>query len=317
MVFLDALATVFPVLLLFALGAVLARRGTLRPSTLEDLRGLVLRFTLPSALFLTFLRVSLEPRFLVVVVAVFSACVAMLALGPLLGRLIGDRSPLLPPLLTGFEAGMLGYAIYGAVYGTDALYRFAIVDIGQVVFVFFVLATVLVRRDAERPPSLVDTVRSFVRTPVILAIAGGIAASAVGVGPVLDHLGFGRALLTTLGALAAMTTPLICIVIGGSTRLSRGALGRPLRTVALRMGAWVALATVFAVVVVEGLLGLDRGFVAAVLTMAVLPPPFVIPLYVRPGSTPEAEREFVLGTLSLATIATLVAYSAVVVVLAP
>ena len=317
MVFLDALATVFPVLLLFLLGALLARRGILRPTTLEDLRGLVLRFTLPAALFLTFLRVSLEPRFLVIVVSVFAACVLMLALGPLLGRLIGDRSPLVPPLLTGFEAGMLGYAIYGAVYGSESLYRFAIVDIGQVVFVFFVLATVLVRRGADRRPSLVETLRSFVRTPVILAIAGGIAASALGLGPILDGAGAGRALLETLGALAAMTTPLICIVIGGSTRLTRGALGRPLRTVALRMGAWVALAIVFSLVVVEGLLGLDRGFVAAVMTMAVLPPPFVIPLYLRSGSTPEAEREFVLGTLSLATIATLVAYSVVAVVLAP
>ena len=199
MVFLDALATVFPVLLLFLLGALLARRGILRPTTLEDLRGLVLRFTLPAALFLTFLRVSLEPRFLVIVVSVFAACVLMLALGPLLGRLIGDRSPLVPPLLTGFEAGMLGYAIYGAVYGSESLYRFAIVDIGQVVFVFFVLATVLVRRGADRRPSLVETLRSFVRTPVILAIAGGIAASALGLGPILDGAGAGRALLETLG----------------------------------------------------------------------------------------------------------------------
>jgi predicted permease len=59
MVYLDALARVVPVLLLFGLGALLRRREALRPETVGDLRMLVLNLALPSALFLTFLRVSL------------------------------------------------------------------------------------------------------------------------------------------------------------------------------------------------------------------------------------------------------------------
>ena len=46
-----------------------------------DLRRFVLTITLPSALFLTFLRVSLELRYLPVVVVVFTACVVMLLCG--------------------------------------------------------------------------------------------------------------------------------------------------------------------------------------------------------------------------------------------
>jgi hypothetical protein len=63
------------------------------------------------------------------------------------------------------------------------------------------------------------------------------------------------------------------------------------------------------VLVVQGVLGLDPLFVAAVLTMAVLPPPFVIPLYM--GAEAGEEREFVADTLSLATVATLIAFSVV------
>ena len=48
--------------------------------------------------------------------------------------------------MTAFEVGMLGYAIYGGVFGQENLYRLAIVDLGQVLFVLFVLATVLTRR---------------------------------------------------------------------------------------------------------------------------------------------------------------------------
>ncbi len=308
----DALAKVLPVLLLFGLGAVLRRRAFLRPTTIDDLRRLVLYLTLPAALFLTFLRVTLEARYALIVVGVFAACVAMLAAGPLIGRLVGVRSAVLPALLTGFEAGMIGYAIFGAVFGQAELYRFAIVDLGQVTFVFFVLATVLARRASGRVPTLRETAAAFVRTPVILAIAAGMAGSALGLGSALDASPFGEAALRTIGLVAAMTTPTIAIVIGYSTRLRRGSLGAPLRTVVVRMTLWVVVALTFNAIVIDGLLHLDRLFQAAVMTMAVLPPPFIIPLYLRApvdgDLVAEADHEYAVNSLSLATVATLVAF---------
>ncbi len=305
----DALGRVLPVLLLFVLGAVLRQRAFLAAPTVADLRRFVLTITLPSALFLTFLRVSLELRYLPVVVVVFTACVVMLLAGPLLARVVGVRSPYAGPLLTGFEAGMLGYAIYGGVFGQENLYRFGIVDLGQVLFVFFVLATLLTRRATGVTPRARDTVTAFIRTPVILAILAGIAGNLVGLGELLDSSPLSTALLETLALLGACTTPLIAVVIGYSTTLRRGALSRPARTVIVRLAVWVALAAPFSVLVVQGVLGLDPLFAAAVMTMAVLPPPFVIPLYLGPEAG--EERDFVADTLSLATVATLIAFSVV------
>jgi malate permease and related proteins len=304
----DALARVVPVLLLFGLGAVLRRRGFFAEPTIADLRRFVLAVTLPSALFLTFLRVSLELRYLPIVVCVFVACVAMLLAGPSLARLVGVRSPFAGPLMTGFEAGMLGYAIYGGVFGADALYRFGIVDLGQVLFVFFVLATVLTRRATGVMPGARDAVVAFIRTPVILAILAGVAGNLVGLGTLLDASPLTSALLGTLALLGACTTPLIAVVIGYSTRLGRGALSRPSRTVAIRLTAWLMLAIPFSLFIVRGVLGLDALFAAAVMTMAILPPPFVIPLYMGARPEDEAERDYVADTLSLATVVTLVAF---------
>jgi predicted permease len=304
----DALGRVLPVLLLFALGALLRRRAFLAEATIADLRRFVLAITLPAALFLTFLRVSLELRYLPIVAIVFASCVVMLVVGPGLARLVGVRSPYAGPLMTGFEAGMLGYAIYGGVFGQEALYRFGIVDLGQVLFVFFVLATVLTRRSTGVTPDASATVVAFLRTPVILAILAGVAGNLVGLGGLLDANPITEAGLRTLALLGACTTPLIAVVIGYSTRLRRGALSRPARLVAVRLAAWVALAVPFTIVVVQGVLGLDPLFAAAVLTMAILPPPFVIPLYL--GSDPQdaAERDVVADTLSLATVVTLAAF---------
>jgi malate permease and related proteins len=68
-------------------------------------------------------------------------------------------------------------------------------------------------------------------------------------------------------------------------------------------------------VLIDRVLQLDRGFQAAVMTMIILPPPFVIPLFI-----PEADRlnrTFVVNTLSLATVVTLFAFAIVTAVYPP
>jgi len=258
-------------------------------------------------------------------VSVLAACVVVFGGGLVAVRFAGARPAVSPGLLAGFEGGMIGYAIYGAVFGQEELYHFAILDLGQMPFVFFVLATWLTRRASGRSATLREAGGAFVRTPVVLAIVAGIAGSALGVAPALEASPIGEAALRTLGLVAAITTPVIAIVIGYSTRLRRGALGAPLATVAARLAIWVTAALAFNAIVVDGLLGLDRLFQAAVLTLAILPPPFVVPLYLRaaapragsPGTDPDeaavaaAEHEYAVNTLSLATVATLVAFVAV------
>jgi len=317
---LEAFSRVLPILLLVGLGVLIRRRAFVAPGTIDDLRKLILGVTLPAALFLAFLRVELEPKYAVIVASVFAACVALLAVAPWLRRGARVGAASMPNLMAGFEAGMLGYALFTAVFGAAELYRFAIVDIGQVLFVFFILATVVTMRASGRRPPLADTVAAFVRNPVILAILGGIGGSLVGLDESLDSHPLGMAVLTTLGLLAALTTPLIAIVLGYSTSLRSGSLRDPLRTLAIRLPIWVGLALVFNIVVVDGLLGLDALFQAAVMTMAILPPPFVVPLYmaraVGHGIETDPEHDYTVNTLSLATMATLAAIVVVGVVYA-
>ena len=62
------------------------------------------------------------------------------------------------------------------------------------------------------------------------------------------------------------------------------------RWIALLAAVWVALALVFNVLVIRGVLGLDTVFEAAVMLMAILPAPFVIPLYLRQGDGEERDQ---------------------------
>jgi len=98
-------------------------------------------------------------------------------------------------------------------------------------------------------------------------------------------------------------------VIGYEMRLQRGSLAKPLLTIGIRLLYWVPLGLAIGIFLIGGFLGLDPVFQAAVLTMLLLPPPFVIPLFMKDAT--ETDRIFVVNTLSLATLITLFAFALV------
>ena len=72
----------------------------------------------------------------------------------------------------------MGYAIFSAVYGAENVFKFGIIDLGQVLFVFFVLIPSLQSFTDTKPFS--HTVRNFITTPVILAILISLSLSQTG-----------------------------------------------------------------------------------------------------------------------------------------
>ncbi len=66
MVYVEAFSKVLPVLLLFGLGAFFRRTGFVQPSTIQDIKKIIVNVTLPAVLFLAFAAVSLEAGHLVV-----------------------------------------------------------------------------------------------------------------------------------------------------------------------------------------------------------------------------------------------------------
>lgn len=311
MIYLTALSKVLPALLLILLGAFFRRTGFLSQAAVAGMKKLVVNVTLPAALFLAFAGMTLEGRHLVLVAIVFLLCVLALLLARALWPRLGFRSAYTPALMTGFEAGMMGYAIYAAVYGAGNLFKFAVVDLGQVLFVFFVLVP-WVTQLSTGTLSLRDTVLGFIKTPVIAGIFLGILVNQLGLVAPLRGWPPTDAVFRTAEMLGAITTPLIASVIGYEVRLQRGALAMPARATALRLLLWAPIGLLLIVLVVNTLLDGDPLFRAAVMTMFVLPAPFVAPLFM--GAAPEEERTFVVNSLSLMTLVTLVAFTIVAVV---
>ena len=136
---LQAAGSLASIAILLTAGLVLARKGMLGGRTVDGLKALITRVTLPLLLFRAFLQLEPEASNLTLAAAVFAACAVMGGIGVLLGRAVHLPRPETRLLFQGFEAGMLGYAFFIALHGSEHLPAFAALDMGQVVYVFTVL----------------------------------------------------------------------------------------------------------------------------------------------------------------------------------
>jgi hypothetical protein len=144
---------------------------------------------------------------------------------------------------------------------------------------------------------------------------GGVLFNQSGLYQRVYDQGWYSSLQVTLQMLGGMTTPLVALIIGSELRLRLAGLSQPVRTVLLRLLIWVPAGLAFSLLVISALLELDPIYQAAVMTMAILPPPFVIPLFMKNASS--EETAYVVNTLSLATLVTLVAFVVVSFVIPP
>jgi len=135
---------------------------------------------------------------------------------------------------------------------------------------------------------------------VIIAILAGIGASLLGMRDVLYDGPIVGGVMNTLVFLATLTVPLILLIVGYGIQLDRRGIREAIPAVALRLAILLPLAIVLPVLLANSLLGGNEYSRAALFTLLILPPPFIIPLYMKPGM-PE-ERRYVNNVLSLYTV---------------
>jgi len=301
----EVMIKALPVILLILLGILLRRTQLIKKPTVDDLKKIVVSIALPSTLFLTFAGTTFQSNYLWIFVCVFSVCIIMLFAGLGLQKIISPDNKYYPALFAGFEAGMMGYALFTSFFGAQNTYKFAIIDVGQVVFVFFILVAFLQRQSGEKA-SAVKLVKGFLLSPIILSIVLGILIGSTGFFAAVSAYKITGAFTDTLKLLGSMTQPLICIVIGYELHMQARGILKPLITVLLRMGILLGIAFLLNTFLIDKALHLDKSFQLAVYTMFLLPPPFVIPIYM--GDTAERQKPMILNTISLHVLCSLAAF---------
>ena len=301
------LAQILPILLLILTGVALRITQVLSDEAVEGLKTLVVTLVLPAVLFTVFLDLQFETAYWGLFALVAAICAGLYGLGLLVRRFVTPGQSYTPFLFTGFEYGMLGVSLFGAAYGLDAVGYIAITDLAHELFIWFVFAPLLmIKRDGDSHPATI--LRMFATSPVVIGLTAGLALGALGLGPWIRSAPVVSSAYTAATLLAAMVVPLILIIVGHGIRIRRTGLGPVLRLVALRYALVIPLALLLNRTVIGGWLGLGLPFQAAFFTLLILPPPFIVPLFLQ--HAPPDERAFVTNTLAVSTLVALIAFAA-------
>ena len=296
-----------PVLITFLLGFFMKQKKLLSSEGLQGLKNLVSYITLPVVMFNAFLTATYSKTIFISCVTVFMLCALALLLGFFLRRFVKPYGKYLPFLVTSFEGGMLGYALYSLLY-PDLPGQFAMVDIGQSLCAFTVFLTTLKGVNGEHT-SLSSMFKNMIKNQMFIAITLGVTLGLLGVGDIVKTTPLGSVLLEIMRFLTAPTSAVILIVVGYELQFSKKLLKPVLITVALRLVV-MALLLIISYFVIFAFVPYDTSLFVAFMLGFSLPASFIIPLFMQ-DKEKLGHEEYVSTTLSLQTLCTILLFIAI------
>lgn len=294
----SIIQTGLPVFLALALGMLCRKKSFISREGVDALKKVVLNITLPAVLVNAFATAQYSVTTLVLPILIYALCCVALGLGFLIIRISGMKSRLAPFLATGFEAGMLGYALFALLFPRESASQLAILDLGHSLFVFTLFKVLLSgKRDAKA------VVKDMVSTPILWAILVGVLLGATGLYGKLQTLGVAGILDAATGFISAPTGMIILLTVGYdlvlkdiSWKKTGGLILMRLAVMAVFLGCLVLLNRF----VLGGII-----FEGAAILLVLLPPPYVIPVF----ADEPAERAQIASVLSALTLVTMLLFA--------
>ena len=292
------LETALPVFLALGLGMLCRSRSFLSREGVDALKKVVINLTLPFVLVNAFATAEYSAAALILPALMFGICCLALGLGFLAVRLFKIKGKLTAFLASGFEAGMLGYALFVLLFPDVRVSEFALPDIGQTLFVFTLYKILLSGKRDFRAIG-----KDMVTTPILWAVAAGVLIGATGLYGKLETWGVSGVLNACTDFLSAPTGMIILLTVGYDLVLREIPWKKTAGVIALRLGIKVICLGV-AVVLNRFALG-GILFEGAMLLMLILPPPYVIPVF----ADEPAERVQISSALSALPLVTIVLFA--------
>ena len=297
-ILLRVLETALPVFVTLALGMLCRARGLLSREGVAALKFVVVNITLPAVLLMSFATAEYSRESIAIPVIIFLLCCAALILGRVLQRVFKAKGKLTPYLMTGFEAGMLGYGLFALLFKSEPTSSFAIVDLGQVLFVFTVYKALLSGKGG-----IASALREALISPVLWAIVIGLLLGATGLYDRLSPSGVSGVLKSISDFIAAPTSAIILLTIGydlvpGEIRWRETAAVVGLRV--LIMGVLLGVAALVNRLFLGG--AMHTG---AMILLFILPPPYVLPVF----ADAEDERANISSALSVLTLLSILLFA--------
>ncbi len=302
--FITVIETALPVFLALAMGMFCRSRQFVTREGVDTLKKVIINLTLPFVLFNAFATAEYSLSSLILPAIIFVVCTVMLLAGFLTIRVSKMNSRLAPFLASGFEAGMLGFSLFALLFPDQSASKFAMLVLGQELFVFTLYKTLLVGRT-----DLKSILKDFITSPTLVAVILGILAGATGLYSQLHTWGVGGIVDSVTSFISAPTGMIILLCVGYDLVLKE----IPWR----KTGGLIAMRLVISGIMLAVLVGLNRTvlngmiFEGAAVLLFILPPPYIIPVFADEPN----ERVQISSALSALTLVTMVLFAVVSVVI--
>ena len=295
----SVLETALPVFIMLAMGMLCRKKHFISRDGVDTLKKVVINLTLPFALFSAFATAEYTLSAVVAPAVMFAVCGVMLALGFLITRLVGSESRLSPFVAACFEAGMLGLPLFALLFPKESVSRFAILMLGNDLFVFTLYKTLLVGKADGKA-----IVKDLLTSPTLIGVLLGLLVGATGLYGRLHTWGVGGIVDSVTGFVSAPTAAIILLCMGYDFAPKEIPWKKTAGLLAMRLGiAGAALAAML--FLNRSLLG-GMMFPGALIVLFILPPPFIIPVF----ADEPAERAEISATLSAMTLVTMLLFAA-------
>lgn len=293
--------TILPVILMLAIGMICRQKKLLSREGISALKSVVVNITLPAVMVNAFATMEYSGKNIILTLMMFGICLIAWILGKLIKNIFHMESRFIPFLTTGFEAGMLGYALFMLLYGSDRISDFASIDLGQVLFVF-TLYKILLGLDGQEKVSAKGLVKDMIQSPTVIAILAGVLLGATGLYDMLAGPGISSMIDACTNFVSAPTSAIILLTIGYDLVLDHIPWAAVGKVTVVRIAIMAAL-RVLAGLIVRAV-GLGDSLDQALNVMMILPPPYVLPVF----ADDEKQREYVSSSLSVMTLITIIGF---------
>ena len=295
----SILETALPVFLALGLGMLCRKTGFLSREAIDALKKVVINLTLPAVLVGAFATAEYSASTIVLPVLVYALCCLALGLGFGLTKLFRVKGRLAPFIASGFEAGMLGYALFALLFPEVSVSKFAILDLGQTLFVFTLFKILL-----SGKTDLKAIGKDMVRTPILWAVLTGVLIGATRLFGLMEKAGVSGVLTSATDFISAPTGMIILLTVGYDLVPKEIPWKRTMGLIVLRL---VSMAVVLGVTVLLNRTLLNGIiFEWAMVLMVILPPPYVIPVFADEPN----ERVQISSALSALTLVTMILFAA-------
>lgn len=305
--YMSIMPKVIPLLALLIIGYFFKKQKFLVSNTIMEIKNFILNFSLPALLFTAFLDIEFKKEYLVILIIVIFVNLFMLYVGKFISPLFKKDDPYLKLLFTGFEMGMLGIPLFTAIYGTANVKFIGIIDIGHELFIWFILLGILLKlRQVSKGSNYKKLIKSFLTSPVIIAILIGILANLLGFSNIKNSNIIALSIMETIQMIAGLTVPLILIIIGYEMEFKTENMTLPLKIIGIRLAVLIPLALIINNLIFSNILQLTNMYNIALFSMLIMPPPFIIPLFIKDKDL--QSRKYIFNTLSISTIVSIVIF---------